>query len=76
MTNAQTTNDAEIRPFTVNIPEEALVDLRQRLVATRWPDKEIVADSSQGVQLATMKELVGYWLLDNRPQVAQGGGPP
>ena len=49
----------EIRPFHVNVPEEQLSDLRQRLAATRWPDKETVADRSQGVQL-TMKELVRY----------------
>ena len=53
----------EIRPFHVNVPEEQLGDLRQRLAATRWPDKETVADRSQGVQL-TMKELVRYWQTD------------
>ena len=51
----------EIRPFHVNVPEEQLGDLRQRLEATRWPDKETIADRSQGVQLVTMKELVRYW---------------
>ncbi|MDZ8025361.1 MAG: alpha/beta fold hydrolase [Nostoc sp. DedQUE11] len=50
-----------IRPFRVHVPQEALVDLRRRIAATRWPDKETVADQSQGVQLATMKELVRYW---------------
>ena len=53
----------EIRPFHVNVAEEQLGDLRQRLVATRWPDKETVADRSQGVQL-TIKELVRYWQTD------------
>jgi pimeloyl-ACP methyl ester carboxylesterase len=57
------TNDA-IRPFRVNVPEEALVDLRRRLAATRWPDKETVVDESQGVQLATMQELARYWARD------------
>jgi pimeloyl-ACP methyl ester carboxylesterase len=57
-------NADAIRPFHVDIPEEALVDLRRRIVATRWPDKELVADASQGVQLATMKELAGYWAKD------------
>ena len=47
-----------IRPFSVNVPDEAIVDLRRRLAATRWPEREIVADQSQGVQLATMKALV------------------
>jgi hypothetical protein len=50
-----------IRPFRVNIPEEALVDLRRRILATRWPDKETVADQSQGAQLAKLQELVRYW---------------
>lgn len=50
-----------IRPFHVNIPKRALVDLRRRIAATRWPDKETVADQSQGVQLAKLQELVRYW---------------
>src|SRR5215468_6545943 len=54
------TNES-IRPFSVNFPEEVLVDLRRRLAATRLPEKENVADTSQGVQLATMQSLVRYW---------------
>jgi pimeloyl-ACP methyl ester carboxylesterase len=50
-----------IRPFRINIPEAALIDLRQRIAATRWPDKETVADQSQGAQLAKLQELVRYW---------------
>ncbi|MET4290717.1 pimeloyl-ACP methyl ester carboxylesterase [Bradyrhizobium sp. LB8.2] len=50
-----------IRPFQVNVPEEDLLDLRRRLAATRWPDREIVADQSQGVQLTTVQQLVRYW---------------
>jgi len=50
-----------IRPFHVNIPEEALVDLKRRIRTTRWPDKETVADASQGVRLATMRKLADYW---------------
>jgi pimeloyl-ACP methyl ester carboxylesterase len=53
-----------IRPFHVNVPDEELVDLRQRLAATRWPDREIVTDQSQGVKLATMQQLVRYWQTD------------
>ncbi|ASJ62148.1 epoxide hydrolase family protein [Sinorhizobium meliloti] len=53
-----------ISPFNVNISEEQLVDLRQRINATRWPGKETVADQSQGVQLATMRELANYWATD------------
>src|SRR4051794_11999865 len=50
-----------IRPFAVHVPNEALVDLRRRIAATRWPDKETVSDRSQGVQLATFKPLLEYW---------------
>jgi len=64
MSTAQTMTDIEIRPFTVNFPEEALTDLRQRLAATRWPNKELVSDQSQGVQLATLRALAGYWVTD------------
>jgi pimeloyl-ACP methyl ester carboxylesterase len=53
--------DSAIRPFRVHVPQAEIVDLRLRVAATRWPDKETVADQSQGVQLATMKELVRYW---------------
>jgi len=59
------TEDREaIRPYTIKIPEEALTDLRQRIKATRWPDKETVSDQSQGVQLATMQKLARYWSTD------------
>ena len=53
------TSDA-IRPFHINVPGSALVDLRRRLAATRWPEKETVADDSQGVQLAALRQLVKY----------------
>ncbi len=49
--------DTAIRPFTVNVPEADLVDLRRRIAATRWPTKELVADRSQGVQLATIRDM-------------------
>ncbi len=52
---------AAIRPFHVNVPEQALVDLRQRIGATRWPDRETVPDRSQGVQLEKLQALVRYW---------------
>jgi pimeloyl-ACP methyl ester carboxylesterase len=51
----------EIRPFRVDVPDEQLVDLRRRIVATRWPDRETVNDRSQGVQLAKFQEVVRYW---------------
>ena len=63
VTESETTT-AAIRPFRVNVPEEALVDLRRRIAATRWPEKETVADQSQGVPLATMQELARYWATD------------
>jgi pimeloyl-ACP methyl ester carboxylesterase len=50
-----------IRPFRVSVPDEALVDLRRRIAATRWPEKETVSDRSQGVQLARLQTLVEYW---------------
>jgi pimeloyl-ACP methyl ester carboxylesterase len=54
-------DDAAIRPFRVNMPQAALDDLRKRLVATRWPDKETVTDGTQGPQLARLQGLVQYW---------------
>jgi pimeloyl-ACP methyl ester carboxylesterase len=53
--------ETAIRPFRVNVPEADLVDLRRRIAATRWPDKETVTDQSQGVPLAKLQELVRYW---------------
>src|SRR6185369_7385954 len=53
--------DTAIRPFRAQVPKEALDDLRRRLKATRWPDKETVDDPSQGVPLATLQRLVQYW---------------
>ena len=53
-----------IRPFEIQVSEEELVDLRRRIAATRWPEKETVADPSQGVQLGTMQELARYWATD------------
>lgn len=53
--------DDAIRPFRINFSEEDLVDLRRRVKATRWPDKETVVDSSQGVQLATIQQFKHYW---------------
>jgi len=52
---------AAIRPFNVKVPENALIDLRQRIAATRWPDRETVPDRSQGVQLEKLQALVRYW---------------
>src|SRR5512132_4173646 len=54
----------EIRPFQVDIPDEALDDLRRRIAATRWPSRELVADRSQGVQSATIQALARYWTTE------------
>lgn len=53
-----------VRPFEVAFPQEAIDDLRRRIVATRWPEKETVSDQSQGVPLATMQELARHWGTD------------
>jgi pimeloyl-ACP methyl ester carboxylesterase len=52
---------ASIRPFAIDTPEAELTELRRRILATRWPEKETVNDSSQGVQLATTRKLAEYW---------------
>src|SRR5882672_8782143 len=62
--NAPEAGKDTIRPFKANVPEKDLIDLRRRIAATRWPDKETVADQSQGVQLARLQELVRYWGTD------------
>jgi pimeloyl-ACP methyl ester carboxylesterase len=61
---APAAEDAAIRPFKIAIPEAALVDLRNRIAATRWPDRELVSDQSQGVKLDKIKDLVRYWGAD------------
>jgi hypothetical protein len=53
--------DNAIRPFRIDVPDEALVDLRRRIAATKWPERETVADATQGVPLATIEELARYW---------------
>jgi pimeloyl-ACP methyl ester carboxylesterase len=64
MTTVEQQAGSAIRPFQVEVPEEALTELRRRLAATRWPSRELVTDRSQGVQLATMQELARYWAND------------
>jgi pimeloyl-ACP methyl ester carboxylesterase len=60
-TNATADQTNSIRPFHIHVSDAALVDLRQRIAVTRWPEKETVTDESQGVQLATMQALANYW---------------
>jgi pimeloyl-ACP methyl ester carboxylesterase len=56
--------EAAVRPFRIDVPEEDLLELRRRIEATRWPSKELVEDPSQGVQLATLQALARYWATD------------
>jgi pimeloyl-ACP methyl ester carboxylesterase len=58
------TTPTAVRPFRFNVPEAELTELRRRINATKWPERETVADQSQGVQLATMQELARYWATD------------
>src|SRR5215207_9602139 len=58
------TTETPIRPFRIDVPEEDLVDLRRRIADTQWPEKETVADQSQGVPLAMIQELARYWATD------------
>jgi Epoxide hydrolase N terminus len=57
-------SDESIRPFKVHVPQEQLADLKRRILATKWPEKELVNDETQGVQFATMKALAHYWATD------------
>jgi Epoxide hydrolase N terminus/FCD domain len=57
-------DDNTIRPFKVGFPEGDLADLRRRINATRWPERETVTDDSQGVRLAMMQDLARYWGTD------------
>ena len=58
------TEAGAIRPFHVSFPEAELTDLRRRINAKRWPERETVTDATQGVQLATMQKLADYWDKD------------
>src|SRR5277367_3592883 len=58
------TDNTAIRPFQSSFPEAELAELRRRVNATRWPEKETVTDASQGVQLATIQKLARYWGTD------------
>src|SRR6185436_5261968 len=60
----QATDKNAIRPFRVNVPEAELAELRRRIKATRWPEKETVADTSQGVPLTPLQDLAHYWATD------------
>jgi Epoxide hydrolase N terminus len=64
--------DKSIRPFCINVQQEALDDLRRRIAATRWPDRETVNDRSQAAQLANLQELVRYWGTDYDWRKAEG----
>jgi pimeloyl-ACP methyl ester carboxylesterase len=61
----RTADKKAIRPFRVNFPDADLAELRRRINATRWPERELVADASQGVQLATIQKLARYWATEH-----------
>src|SRR5262249_34551738 len=61
MESTMTADKTAIRPFHVNVPEAELTELRRRINATRWPERETVTDQSQGVPLATIEKLAQYW---------------
>jgi hypothetical protein len=58
---AQPSGDTSIRPFKFHASDEDLADFKRRIAATRWPERETVADATQGVNLATMQKLAHYW---------------
>src|SRR6186997_1275713 len=62
--NGQATDRTAIRPFRVNVPEADLTELRRRINATRWPDRETVTDRSQGAPLAELQALIAHWGSD------------
>ena len=64
MSSEQAADKTAIRPFHVNVPEAELTELRRRINATKWPERETVTDASQGVQLATIQALARYWATD------------
>jgi pimeloyl-ACP methyl ester carboxylesterase len=64
MTQQTGRDKTAIRPFHVNVPDAELTDLRRRIDATRWPERETVGDASQGVQLATVQQLARYWATE------------
>src|ERR1700759_156170 len=57
-------SETDIHPFRLDMPGEVIADLRRGIAATRWPTRELVADRSQGVQLATIQELSRYWATE------------
>src|SRR5260370_4443158 len=60
----QAADKTAIRPFHVDVPEAEITELRRRINATKWPERETVTDASQGVQLATTQKLARYWATD------------
>ena len=65
MSSEQTADKTAIRSFQVNVADAELTELRRRINATKWPERETVTDASQGVQLATMQALARYWATEN-----------
>jgi Epoxide hydrolase N terminus len=71
-----TATDLTIRPFEVRVPDEDLAELRRRIAAVRWPSTELVADRSQGVQLATIRELARYWITEYHWRACERSSAP
>ncbi len=66
VTTQQTAGATAIRPFHIDVPQVEIDELRRRIAATRWPERETVTDDSQGVPIATMQELARYWATELR----------
>src|SRR5579863_957633 len=64
LTSERATDKTAVHPFHVNVPETELTELRRRINATKWPERETVTDASQGVQLATTQALARYWATE------------
>ena len=72
----QTADQNVIRPFHVNVPDAELTELRRRINATKWPERETVTDASQGVQLATTQALARYWATEYDWRKIEGPSHP
>ena len=72
VTENASTDKTAVRPFTINVPESELTDLRRRVQATKFPERETVPDATQGVQLATVQALAKYWAAQYRLAQVRG----
>src|SRR5262245_37063779 len=72
ISTTESSTDTSIRPFKFQASDDALADLRRRIAATKWPERQTVADNTQGVPLATMQKLARYWSTDYSWRTAEG----